>query len=249
MLLQEECDRLCAQVEVEAQEIALMARSKARALRQSLHEAAAEKLLKERRSPELDKLPASNCLEGLFDWPLGPPVAGKRAFLAYNLTQAPAKMKESVKKAPPTLLSKSNLIVHVGYDGWWNKASKVYNLSPLTTTELEEMKLGPQGATTKAAAAAAAGGGGGGAEAEWWGAWVDIPLSAYVLNFVFSNKERDAWDNSEGKDFHTLVLDGFGNDQLLEALTSSIASDNEVKDKETEERAAARAFKKIRTKV
>lgn len=257
MLLREECERLRAEVEVEAAELALMARAKARAHRQSLHEAAARKLLKERRSPELDKLPAAIRLDGVYEWPLGPPVAGKRAFLAYNLTQAPIKMKESVKRAPPALLSKSNLIVHVGYDGWWNKASKVYNLAPLTEEELKDMNLGPATATataTVATPATAAAGGkqggvGGGREEEWWGAWIDIPLSAYVLNFVLSNKERDAWDNHEGKDFHTLVVDGFDDEQLLEALTSSIASDKEAEDKEAEDRAASRAMKKVRTKV
>ncbi len=41
--------------------------------------------------------------------------------------------------------------------------------------------------------------------AQWWGAWLDVPYSAAVLNFVFSDREQRVWDNNGQRDFHTLV--------------------------------------------
>jgi hypothetical protein len=39
----------------------------------------------------------------------------------------------------------------------------------------------------------------------WWSGSVDVPDSAWVLDFVVSNKSKSVWDNNNSKDYHTQV--------------------------------------------
>jgi hypothetical protein len=105
--------------------------------------------------------------------------AGKRALIAYNSASSPIPA------------SSGPLLAHVGYDGWWNKVSKVVELTQMTAADAASYGLQQ-----------------GGGKTTWWSGLVDVPLSAAVLDFVFSNKERSAWDNNKNKDFHTTVLGG-----------------------------------------
>jgi hypothetical protein len=36
---------------------------------------------------------------------------------------------------------------------------------------------------------------------------VDIPATAFVVDFVFSDLGQQHWDNNDNKDFHTAVTD------------------------------------------
>jgi hypothetical protein len=80
------------------------------------------------------------------------------------------------------------LLAHVGYDGWWNKVSKAIEMSPMPSSDLIKLGLPKD------------------EKSDWWSCVVDVPPSALVLNFVFSTKDRSAWDNNNNKDFHTKVL-------------------------------------------
>ena len=53
---------------------------------------------------------------------------------------------------------------------------------------------------------------------DWWSGVVEVPLTACVLNFVFSDKERKAWDNNKNTDFHSTVLGGSSFSKLPELL-------------------------------
>ena len=52
----------------------------------------------------------------------------------------------------------------------------------------------------------------------WYGAEVDLPKSAYVLNFVLSDVDEMAWDNNDGGDFNISVqwAEGVDEDALWE---------------------------------
>ena len=67
------------------------------------------------------------------------------------------------------------------------KVSKVSELSPMPAADVATYGL-PAG--------------------DWWSGVVEVPLTACVLNFVFSDKERKAWDNNKNTDFHSTVLGG-----------------------------------------
>ena len=54
---------------------------------------------------------------------------------------------------------------------------------------------------------------------DWWSGVVEVPLTACVLNFVFSDKERKAWDNNKNSDFHSTVLGGSSFSKLPSSLS------------------------------
>lgn len=86
----------------------------------------------------------------------------------------------------------SLLNVHILIFICQNPFRQVVDLSPLPPDELARYGLSSSGG------------------AQWWGAWLDVPYSAAVLNFVFSDREQRVWDNNGQRDFHTLVA-GEGN--------------------------------------
>ncbi len=107
--------------------------------------------------------------------------SGQKALLAYNRTGTP--------------LQQSNAIVaHIGYDGWYRKVAKVsvvfplgissHPLSPpLSPYQLYDMSPLPDADAKEAGLSTDKG-------AQWFTAEVEVPMSAMVLNFVFSDKDR-----------------------------------------------------------
>ncbi|EFJ50113.1 hypothetical protein VOLCADRAFT_58732, partial [Volvox carteri f. nagariensis] len=88
----------------------------------------------------------------------------------------------------------------------------------------------------------------------WYGAWVDVPYSAAVLNYVFSDRDQRNWDNNGTRDYHTLVAGEekgrhvFLAQGLVEMLHAAMKRDSADSDKEVEDRAALRAVRKVEAK-
>ncbi|GFR47418.1 hypothetical protein Agub_g9135 [Astrephomene gubernaculifera] len=221
-LIEEEERRLWRLVESRALDAAAEARVEFRRRREAELLAAAKQVVADRRRPEITAVPAAPSRPGVYSWCGGPPRAGQRAFLAYN------KVHGSGGGGLPHA---AVVRVHMGYDGWWNKMATVTDLAPLTSSE-ELARHGLSGA--------------GGMQ--WYGAWIDVPYSAAVLNFVFSDREQRNWDNNGTRDYHTLVADPHSGDQLVGLLHAAMQRDAAAADKEVEDRAALRAVRKVEAK-
>eukprot|EP00798_Chlamydomonas_sp_ICE-L_P004149 gene4149-14248_t len=107
--------------------------------------------------------------DGVYSWVKGAPKPGELAYFVYN-------------KGQGALHSAGSARIHLGYDGWMNKAVKVFDLKALSKEETSAQRLGP---------------------GWWWGAMLEVPRSAAVLDFVLSNQEQTMWDNNKDKDYHT----------------------------------------------
>ncbi|KAG2438870.1 hypothetical protein HYH02_010668 [Chlamydomonas schloesseri] len=222
-LIEEEEKRLWRQVESKALDAAAAARVEFRKRRDAELLAAARQVVADRRKADLfAALPAADSKAGVYAWCGGPPRAGARAFLAYN------KIQGGQGGGLPH--AGSGIRVHLGYDNWWNKISQAIDLSPLAPEDV-------------AAKGLAAGGG-----AQWWGCWVDVPYSAAVLNFVFSDREQRMWDNNGQRDFHTKVAGAHSGEELVDMLYGAMKKDSAEADKEVEDRAALRAVRKVEAK-
>ncbi|PNW73956.1 hypothetical protein CHLRE_13g579582v5 [Chlamydomonas reinhardtii] len=222
-LIEEEEKRLWRQVESRALDAAAAARVEFRKRRDAELLAAARQVVADRRKPDLiAALPVADSRPGAYAWCGGPPRAGARAFLAYN------KIQGGQGGGLPH--AGSGIRVHMGYDNWWNKISQTIDLSPLS----------PEDAAAKGLPS--------GQGAQWWGCWVDVPYSAAVLNFVFSDREQRMWDNNNQRDFHTAVAGAHSGEELVEMLYGAMKKDSADADKEVEDRAALRAVRKVEAK-
>ena len=69
-------------------------------------------------------------------------------------------------------------------------AAQVYEMRAVAPEELSKFKLDRS--------------------ASWFGCWLDVPHSATILDFVFSDRDQKLWDNNGNKDFHTKIRGGWG---------------------------------------
>lgn len=125
----------------------------------------------------------------------------------------------------------SSIRLHVGFDGWYNKQKQIVEMFPIKGDELT--KYGIKDPT----------------KGQWFGGWVDVPCSAAVLNFVFSDREERAWDNNGGKDYHSPVQGAAGGEQLVEMVYQAMKSDSSVPDLAREAAAGKRAIMKFEMKA
>ena len=52
----------------------------------------------------------------------------------------------------------------------------------------------------------------------WCGTEVDIPATAAVVDFVFSDREQRTWDNNGNTDYHSKVVDAASKDSMVEMV-------------------------------
>ncbi|GLI61875.1 hypothetical protein VaNZ11_004385 [Volvox africanus] len=220
-LIEEEEKRLWRLVESKALDAAAAARVEFRRRRDSELLEAARQVVADRRKADITAGPVANKVEGVYVWCGGPPRPGQRSFLAYNKVHS---------NGAGGLMHASGVRVHLGYDGWWNKITQTTDLAPLTQEQLSAHTLSSSGGV------------------QWYGAWIDVPYSAAVLNFVFSDREQRNWDNNGMRDFHTLVSGAHSGDELVEMLHAAMKRDSADSDKEVEDRAALRAVRKVEAK-
>lgn len=64
----------------------------------------------------------------------------------------------------------------------------------------------------------------GSTDANWHECEIEIPSFSAVVNFVFSSADKNAWDNSNGKDYHTAVVNALDRDMLAAALLEEMQS-------------------------
>ncbi|GIL75551.1 hypothetical protein Vretifemale_5321 [Volvox reticuliferus] len=219
--IEEEEKRLWRLVESKALDAAAAARVEFRRRRDSELLEAARQVVADRRKADITAVPAADKLAGVYTWCGGPPRPGQRSFLAYNKVHG---------NAGGGLMHAGGVRVHLGYDGWWNKITQTTDLAPLTQEQLTAHNLSSSGGL------------------QWYGAWIDVPYSAAVLNFVFSDREQRNWDNNGMRDYHTLVSGAHSGDELVEMLHAAMKRDSADSDKEVEDRAALRAVRKVEAK-
>lgn len=51
---------------------------------------------------------------------------------------------------------------------------------------------------------------------DWWGAEVDIPPEAVVVDWVLSDSAKRLWDNNSNSDYQSVIRDGLNHEQLVE---------------------------------
>eukprot|EP00775_Hariotina_reticulata_P005611 gene5611-5849_t len=86
-------------------------------------------------------------------------------------------------------------------------------------------------------------------DASWCGAWVDIPASAAVVDFVISDKEGRNWDNNSNKDFHSSVEAAATSDSMVEMVFQAMKREAAEADSAAEDRAASRAMRRVESKA
>jgi starch synthase len=266
-LLEEAEEALWRAVEKEAESAAKNAASSFRARRSEELKLQAEALADERLQPPAPPAPAVDLsaaperVEGVYCWVAlsgagGRPVApgnsnsgastlraGARAFFAYNARHGPL--------AGAAASGAGSLLLHLGHDGWQRGAegTTAHELLPLSAERAAELGL-------------VSGGGDANNAQSWYGAEISAlpgdPLDARVLDFVLSDRERRAWDNAGGKDFHTALLvpppPAFKpppRAQVFEAALRELTEASKVADLAAEERlsSAARARVEDRARV
>jgi len=219
--LEAENARLWRAVEMAGLEAASLARIAFRQRREAEVRAEAAATVSERRRPEVNALQAADRAQGVFAWTT-PPIAGKKAFLAFNKHKSPLEHSNTVR-------------VHVGYDGWWNQVKQVYDMALMPTNEVIHGGLmGPRAAHDHTQ--------------QWYGCLVDVPHSAAVLDFVFSDRDQRTWDNNNMKDFHTRIQGALTNEELTDILATALRKESAERDQEGEDRAAKRAQRKAAVK-
>ncbi|GIL64573.1 hypothetical protein Vafri_18474 [Volvox africanus] len=220
-LIEEEEKRSWRLVESKALDAAAAARVEFRRRRDSELLEAARQVVADRRKADITAVPAADKVPGVYVWCGGPPRPGQRCFLAYNKVHG---------NAGGGLMHANSVRVHLGYDGWWNKITQTTDLGPLTQEQLSAHSLSSSGGL------------------QWYGAWIDVPYSAAVLNFVFSDRDQRNWDNNGQRDYHTVVSGAHSGDELVEMLHGAMKRDSADSDKEVEDRAALRAVRKVEAK-
>ena len=134
---------------------------------------------------------------GAFFWS-EPPAAGSVATLYYN-------------KASGPLSSASSVTVMVGYDSWWMQDTEAVSMVPVAASELP---------STVAKLTDAADG-------DWVKADISVWNTAAVLDFAFSDGNRQVWDNAGGEDYHTRVTGATPAETLVQLVFEALqASDD-----------------------
>ena len=158
--------------------------------------------------------------------------AGGQAVFAYNARAGPlANAAASGAQA---------LLLHLGHDGWQRGAdgTTAHELLPLSADQLKQLGLSSNGG------------------ASWYGAEVSPlpghPTDARVLDFVLSDRERRAWDNAGGKDYHTALaippvapFKAPSMSQLLEQALKELTDSAREADAAAEERLAGAAAARV----
>ncbi|MEW5300882.1 MAG: hypothetical protein WDW36_003778 [Sanguina aurantia] len=230
-LLEEEEQRLWRIVEGKALEAATLARLEHRRVRDLEIEVSAQQVVADRRRPGMLAAPTASSAHGVFKW-AEEPAAGARVLLAYN-------------KSYGLLARGTSVRVHVGYDGWWNKSTQDVQRLQLTATNPSGPSA-PHSIQGKAAAAAPAFNAG---PSQWYGAYVDVPYSAAVVDFVLSDHEQLLWDNNNAQDFHTAVLGARSGVELIDLLCTALRQDSSSQDLVAENKVAAAAVRRIEAKA
>ncbi|MEW5313653.1 MAG: hypothetical protein WDW38_005202 [Sanguina aurantia] len=188
-------------------------------------EVSAQQVVADRRRPGMLAAPTASSAHGVFKW-AEEPAAGARVLLAYN-------------KSYGLLARGTSVRVHVGYDGWWNKSTQLTATNPSGPSA-------PHSIQGKAAAAAPAFNAG---PSQWYGAYVDVPYSAAVVDFVLSDHEQLLWDNNNAQDFHTAVLGARSGVELIDLLCTALRQDSSSQDLVAENKVAAAAVRRIEAKA
>lgn len=100
------------------------------------------------------------------------------------------------------------------------------------------------------------------ASSKWWIATVPVWSTAAVLDFVFANEARTAWDNCNNADFHTLVAGAASGEELVglvfdaleptsreESLKDADMAERRVLQKATLKARAARRRRELRRQI
>ena len=84
---------------------------------------------------------------------------------------------------------------------------------------------------------------------DWWGAWVDIPATATVLDFVFEDGSKHVRDNNKGLDFHTVLENPMSSGQLVQLTYEKLKAQSKEDDIRQEDHRAHVSAKKVMRKV
>lgn len=63
---------------------------------------------------------------------------------------------------------------------------------------------------------------------EWWQGSLEVSATAEVLDFVFSDTDKRAWDNNRNRDYHVPVQNALSKEQLIQVRHSVVQSTPEI---------------------
>lgn len=209
--LEEEEARLWEDQVVVADQEAEEARRRFRREQADLVAEEAKKVADERRGEPLESFVQRDSIPGVFKWvPL--PTAGATSTLCYN-------------KAHGSLREAADVVVHWGYDGWWQEDiahMPLSKLSPLQVEELGLVEAEPLLETRQQQSRQQQQQQHGEEEQDqdWWAIDIEVPSTTATVDFVVSDSSEGTWDNNGRADFHTSVGGALSGRALLKQLIS-----------------------------
>ena len=84
---------------------------------------------------------------------------------------------------------------------------------------------------------------------DWWGKAVEVPRTAAIIDFVFCDNARRAWDNNRQRDFHSDVVGALNPDQLVQHLCGMLQRESAPELARGEQAAADRTIRNAQQKV
>ncbi|KAK9861945.1 hypothetical protein WJX84_010056, partial [Apatococcus fuscideae] len=133
-------------------------------------------------------------------------------------------------RAAGPLRNSSDVSVVLGYDGWWQQDIRTEQFSRLNQQQLQEAGLQGEGH-------------------DWWGKAVEVPRTAAIIDFVFCDNARRAWDNNRQRDFHSDVVGALNPDQLVQHLCDMLQRESSSELARGEQAAADRTIRNAHQKA
>ncbi|KAK9830489.1 hypothetical protein WJX72_012015 [[Myrmecia] bisecta] len=128
------------------------------------------------------------------------------------------------------LRNSADVQVNLGYDHWWQQDIKEIRLSRMPIAEVERNGLPRH-------------------NCDWWECTVQIPSSAAILDYVFCDTAKRAWDNNGMADYHTAIADALSDAELERHFCNTVLHISEQELQEGMERAAKRAVRRAEIKA
>lgn len=176
----------------------------------------ARKVADERRGEPLDAFVLRDSIPGVFMW-VPALTAGQTSTLCYN-------------KSHGNLRDAADVVVHWGYDGWWQEDIAHMPLSKLSASQAQELGLTAKVQPDKELQSEAAEretaqqqqkqeeAAEDEVKREWWAVDLEVPSTTAIIDFVVSDSSEGTWDNNGRADFHSAVAGARSGRSLLKQL-------------------------------
>ncbi|KAL6784007.1 SSS3B [Auxenochlorella protothecoides x Auxenochlorella symbiontica] len=212
--------------ELEAEEGRLHQESMVAAQAASKAARAAFRVRKERAAGRAAALAVARRRRGLEDLTAAPQREGVYAWLGGEpRAGARATLAYNLRAGP--LRGRDSAQAVIGFDNWHLKGKTVVKLEPLSDAQVRRHGL---------------------SSGTWVAATVELDEVALVVDFVFCDERREAWDNNERRDYHTALAGALADAELAARLARAALERDADATARQEDLAAKRALEKAEIK-